>query len=237
VLDGLKLLMQAGNPLISIVTYDEESAAETVRKAAADLGRPLFEWTLTTGMSRTVPQKAETGVKPGKAVAALDYILDNKGEREIYLMRDLGQHCKDPYVLRQIRDVYQQSNVSLVMIDMEPLPESIRRLAVFVETKLPDAAELEQILRHTFTSIREHSFSEITSKVTKKDIELMAQTLRGLNAAEAARVVAMAIHDDDAQNPAAYAARLANCGSARQLWLGSPIVARLANTIARGPLT
>src|SRR5206468_603900 len=100
-----------------------------------------------------------------------------------------------------LRDIYQQSNVSLVMIDMEPLPESIRRLAVFVETKLPDAAELEQIIRHTFTAIREHSFCEISSKVTKKDLEQMAQTLRGLTAAEAARVVAMAIHDDDALTP------------------------------------
>src|ERR1051326_7967752 len=197
-IDGLRLLIEAGNPLISIVTFDEESAAETVRKLAEQASRPLFEWSITTGMFRTVPARAETGVKPGKAQAALDYILDNKGEREIYLLRDIGQHCKDPFVLRQLRDVYQQNSVSLVMLDMEPLPESIRRLAVVVETKLPDAAELEQIIRHTFNSIREKSYCEITSKLTKRDAEQMAQTMRGLTAAKAARVVAMAIHNDSA---------------------------------------
>ena len=35
--------------------------------------------------------------------AALDYVLDNKGVREIYLFKDLGPHCKDPYVQRRLR--------------------------------------------------------------------------------------------------------------------------------------
>jgi hypothetical protein len=70
-LEPLKLLLHAGNPVIAIETRDEERAVEIVRQAADDLSMPLFEWSLTTGLSRTRPQSAETGVKPGKASAAL----------------------------------------------------------------------------------------------------------------------------------------------------------------------
>jgi hypothetical protein len=43
----------------------------------------------------------------GKAVPALEYILDNKGKKEVYYFKDLGPHCKDAYVQRQLREIYQ----------------------------------------------------------------------------------------------------------------------------------
>ena len=49
----LKLLIQAGNPLISIVSHDEEGVTEVVHWVAESLGLPLFEWTVTTGMVQT----------------------------------------------------------------------------------------------------------------------------------------------------------------------------------------
>lgn len=196
-LPQLKLLLQAGNPLISIVSQDEEAVTEAVRGTVERLGLPLFEWAVTKGLTQTLPAPAETGVKAGKAVPALEYLLDNKGKKQVYFFKDLGPHCKDPYVQRQLREIYQQRSVCVVMLDMDPLPEPVRRLAVSIDMPLPGTEELEKVLRDTFRSVRDASLEEITSTLTKRDAEQIAQTLRGLTRAEATHVVAAAIHDDN----------------------------------------
>jgi hypothetical protein len=48
-LPQLKLLLQAGNPLISIVSQDEEAVTEAVSDTVERLGLPLFEWAVTKG--------------------------------------------------------------------------------------------------------------------------------------------------------------------------------------------
>jgi SpoVK/Ycf46/Vps4 family AAA+-type ATPase len=63
---------------------------------------------------------------------------------------------------------------------------------------LPSAVELEQVVRDTYQQIREQSYAEITSNLTRRQLEQLVQTLRGLTASEAARVVAAAIHQDSA---------------------------------------
>jgi len=200
-LDQLKLLIRAGNPIIAIETNDEERATEIVRKAADQLYLPLFEWSITTGVHRIRPEKAETGVKAGKAETALDYVLDNKGEKELYLFKDLGPHCHEAMVRRQLRDLHSRTQVQLILVESSPLPDSVRRLTVPLRLPLPDAAELEKVMRDTFHLIKESSLSEVTATVSKRDVEQMVNTLRGLTCAEAARVVAAAIHDDSALTP------------------------------------
>ncbi len=195
-LDHLKLLIRSGYPILAIETHDEERAAELVRQAADDLGYPLFEWSVTAGLNRTRPEPAETGVKGGKASAALEYVLDNKGDKELYLLKDLAPHCREPLVQRQLRDLQACPGVHLLLIDSAPLPEPVRRFTVSLRLPLPDAAELERVVRDTFRSIRETSLCEVSSSLNRRDLEQLVGTLRGLTCTEAARVVASAIHDD-----------------------------------------
>ena len=195
-LDQLKLLIRSGYPILSLETHDEDHAVELVRAAADALHRPLFEWTVTTGLRRTRPDAAETGVAPGKPGPALDYTLDNKGEKELYLFKDLGAHGKDPVVCRQLRDLRGRDHVTAILVDAEPLPDAVRRLTVPLSLTLPDVTELEQVIKDTFRKVRDQSHAEVTSSVTRRELEQMAQTLRGLTRAEAARVVTSAIYDD-----------------------------------------
>ena len=113
-LDQLKLLIRSENPIIALDTRDEAKAVELVRKAADDMALPLFEWTITAGMNRVKPTAAETGVKGGKAGPALDYLIDNKGDPEIYLFKDLGPHTKDAVVQRQLRDLCAKPHLTLI---------------------------------------------------------------------------------------------------------------------------
>lgn len=191
------LLIRAGHPIISIETLEEDRATVLVRQAAQKLGYPLFEWSITSGLVRTVPEYAETAVKGGKAQAALDIVLDNRDEREVYLLKDLSPHCKEPIIQRQLRDIDGSKKVHLILIDHAPLPESVSRLAVSIQLPLPDTAELEQLVRDTYRRILRETYSELTATITRKDMDTLVQTLRGLTATEATRVVSMAIHYDD----------------------------------------
>lgn len=195
-LDRLRLLIRSENSIITLDTRDEGQAVDLVRRAAEDMALPLFEWSVTTGLARIKPSSADTGVKPGKAGPALDYVLDNKGDSEIYLFKDLGPHTKDAVIQRQLRDLCAKRGLTLILVDGEPLPEAVRRLAVPLKLPLPDEAELEKVVRDTFHQIKSRSLYEVTCSLTKRDMEALVQTLRGLTAAEASRVVASAVHDD-----------------------------------------
>ena len=118
----------------------------------------------------------------------------------IYLFKDLGPHCKDPQVVRSIRDLYFSPDSrlwTLVLIDAVALPPEVRRLTVPFDVGWPDEEELMEIVRSTFQDAQRRSLQQVESKLTKRELELLVQTLRGLTTEEAARVVAGAIHDDN----------------------------------------
>jgi hypothetical protein len=196
-LDQLKLLIRAGNPVVAIESRDEEQAIRLVRDAAEALHVALFEWSATTGLRRVLPSRSDTGVKPGKPAPALEYVLEHKGDsREVYLFKDLGPYASDPLVSRLLRDVFGKEKVTLVLVEADPLPPVVRRLAVSLPLPLPGPEELEKVVRGTYRQIRDTAYEEISSNLTVGDLEQIVQTLRGLTSAEAARVVAGAIFDD-----------------------------------------
>lgn len=196
-LDQLQLLIRSGYPVIAIETADEDAACRLVRQASERLDRPLFEWSITTGLKRTRPSREDTGVKPGKASDALQFLIEHKGQDELYLLKDLGPHGKDPMVARQVRELTARPGVSLILIDAEPLPDSLRRHSVLLRLPLPDAEEMTQVVRETVRRIREGREDKVTAKLTKREMEQLIGTLRGLTAAEATRVVASAIYHDN----------------------------------------
>jgi SpoVK/Ycf46/Vps4 family AAA+-type ATPase len=81
------------------------------------------------------------------------------------------------------------------------LPDAVRRFTVPLRLPLPEAAELERVVRDTFYHVRDTGYMEVTSTLTKRDMEQIVNTLRGLTCAEAARVIGAAIHDDYALTP------------------------------------
>jgi AAA+ superfamily predicted ATPase len=200
-LSELKLLLQTHAPLLALETHDEQRAVDMVRRAASESQRPLFEWSVTTGLLRTLPSTMETGVKGGKANTALEFVLNSATQGEIYLFKDLGPHAKDAYVQRQLRDVIHRRQATVILVDDSPLPDTVRRLAAPLTLPLPDTAELEGVVREVFRDIKSRSLHEVTSSLTKRDLEHLVQTLRGLTTAQAERVVASAILADNALTP------------------------------------
>ncbi len=196
--ESLRLLIQAGNPIISMETPDEPRAVRMVRDVAEGSSLPLWEWSVTDGLCTTRPEASQTVVKPDKVVAALSYVKETTYPA-VYLFKDLSPHCKDPQVVRCIRDLYFSPDTrlwTLVLIDAAPLPPEVRRLTVPFDVGWPDEEELTEIVRTTFREAQRRSLSEMQFKLTKREMEMLVQTLRGLTSEEAARVVSGAIHGD-----------------------------------------
>ena len=195
----LELLIRSGNPLISIETTDERRASERIRQVAENMPRSLWEWSLTTGLcpvSEGVRQKPVA--EAGKVLPALDHV-ELYAKSGLYLFKDLGPHCKDALVHRKLRDFVANAGEhksAIVLVDAFPLPDEIKRFTVPYELGWPDADELEETVRATFRRIRDESLYKVTAQFTKRDVEQLVQTLRGLTRCEAERVIASAIYDD-----------------------------------------
>jgi AAA+ superfamily predicted ATPase len=199
--------MQAGNPIIAMETLDEPRAMRMVREMANQSGLRLFEWTVTEGLIPPPPDQSHLLVEPGKPLAALRHITESElrnvaelAPATIYVFKDLAPHCKDPQVARALRDLYFSPDSRLwtiILVESGPLPPEVRRLTVPFDIGWPDENELTNVVRTTFREIQQQSLEEVESKLTKRELESLVQTLRGLTTDEAARVVAGAIREDN----------------------------------------
>jgi AAA+ superfamily predicted ATPase len=198
--NDLKLLVLSGNPLISIETTDESRAVDRVRQLSIGLARQCWDWSVTTGLRPLQPEGSMGSpvVAAGNPKEALKHLLQSPTEA-VYLFRDLGPHCRDPIVVRQLRDLstlLAARRGVLILLEAMPLADEVRRLTVRFEIGWPDSAELEQVVRDTYARIRRESMHDVTATITRRDMEQLVQMLRGLSRNEAERVVASAIHDD-----------------------------------------
>jgi hypothetical protein len=197
-LQDLQLTLRAGNPVVAIGSTDEPRPAALVRRTAEKLGKPLFEWSLTTGLVPTVPMADAALVPEGKPAAALQHVLAAEAP-SIYLFHDLGAHCKEPLVARLLRDALAalpEKRSNLILADHQPLPDAVRRLLVNFELKAPTLDEIDAQTRQVFKSIKQQSFYEVSAQITKREWEQLIQSLRGLNSVEIERVVGSVVHDD-----------------------------------------
>ncbi len=196
--DELKLSIRSGRALLAVETRDEERAVEIAHCAAEDLSLLVFEWSVTTGLVQTRPTRAEMGIGAGKPTAALEHVLKNRYPNALYIFKDLGPHYRDPFLLRQLRDIAALERPTVLLVDADALAEPMRRLAMPLSLKLPESDELREVVRATFRAVKNQSFHEVTSRLTKREMDQLVQTLRGLTRADAAKVVAAAIHVDNA---------------------------------------
>ena len=196
-IDSLRLLIQAGNPIISMQTPDELRAVELVREVAGQMSLPLVEWSLTEGLVEWCPPGKQL-VGPGRLPQALE-LVKQTSSASLYLFKDLGPHCRDPMVVRHLRDLYFSPDSRLwnmVLVEALGLPPELRRLTVPFDIGWPDEQELTEVVRSTFQEAKRRSLSQVEARLTQRELEQLVQMLRGLTTQEAARLVSAAIHDD-----------------------------------------
>lgn len=196
--EQLKLLIRSGHPIIAIETGDELRALELIDKVSDDLQIPAVVWSMTSGLISNNKGTLERLVGDGKPLHALQVIKESS-LCGVYVFKDLGAHLKDLTMLRLLRDIHNEftrNRSTLILIDAAPLPESVRRFTLPYEIKPPTFEELELVVRNTFRKIAAESIYEVRSEITKRQMEQLVQSLRGLSCSEAQRVVASVIYQD-----------------------------------------
>lgn len=197
----LQQLIQARHPLISLQSTDEPEELVAIHKVAAELGRNVHDWTLTSGMRVISPDVAEPAVVTGteKPEHAIRYLI-RQTRPLIAVFRGLASATTKPPIRRLLIDFLDQCDPSrecLILLDDESLHPKTNALAVSWRPALPNREELEVIAKEAFRRVRFDIPGEVTSEIRKTEFDQLVLNLRGLTKTQATRVIESVIYDDN----------------------------------------
>lgn len=195
-LHDLQLIIDTGTPIILIETTEETRVEALFQRLAVRLARPLFRWSVASGMQRLdlegFPPRSQQ--QPQDVLRQI-HITQDPG---IYLLFDFHHWVDDPVTLRLLREVAQKHHAvphSLVLVAPKlDTPMELRNLAARFELSLPDRQQLQEL---------EHEESALWGQRNKRRVQASARVvdalvnnLLGLSLADARRLVRSAIYDD-----------------------------------------
>ncbi|MEP3479166.1 MAG: AAA family ATPase [Fuerstiella sp.] len=197
----LKQLIEARHPLISVQSTDEAEELQAIHKVAAELGRNVHDWTLTSGMRVISPDVAEPAVVTGteKPEHAIRYLI-RQTRPLIGVFRGLASATTKPAIRRLLIDFLDQCDPGrecLILLDDESLHPKTESRAVSWRPALPNREELEVIAKETFRRVRFEIPGEVTSEIRKTEFDQLVLNLRGLTKTQAIRVIESVIYDDN----------------------------------------
>ncbi len=191
----LKTLVLSFHPIVAIETVEEERARDLIRLACADLGLPIFEWSLLSGLRR----RGEGPMlhKTQEPLAMLRHIQGLTVEA-VFLLKDLPRHLSDPAAARQLRELGQKfarSSSTLVLTgESVRLPPEVEHQAVYYPLRLPHRDELKRVLEATVQSLRRNRSLRIDLR--PGELADVLRALSGMTLNQARQAIAFAILED-----------------------------------------
>ncbi len=151
----LRTLIRSCHPLIVIETVEEERVLALLQSVAAQERMPLFEWSITKGLTR-----ADDGPTLSKMTAtplALLQHLNGLTVEAVFWLKDLAPHVQDAAVARQLREVsavYNKTRATCILTGHPiVLPPDLETIAVRLDLQLPDRTELQSMLQSLLASL------------------------------------------------------------------------------------
>jgi hypothetical protein len=213
----LQTLILAYHPVIIMETEEEERVQGLVALALQEMGMPLFEWSVTNGLSRSFAQgenrwsndcapanAQQTGGVEGTAAAAgLLNHMQEATAKGVYLLKDFTPHLEDsPALVRQFREVVQlfSKSKSMIILVGNPikLPANLSSDAVYHDVNLPGPDELNQAVTDVLKSLRARHRIQVTSE--SQDWPKLIQALSGMTLKQARQVIAQVTIEDGQLN-------------------------------------
>jgi hypothetical protein len=214
----LRTLIRSCHPLIVIETVEEERVLGLLQSVAAQERMPLFEWSVTRGLTRT-----DDGPGLSKLTATPQALLQHLNSltvEGIFWLKDLVPHLQEAAVARQLREVshhFGRSRATCVLTGHPiALPLDIEKIAVRLDLQLPDRNELLAMLQSVLqslsprtsprrprsttvvqsmlSSIGDSKTGESDAGIIERDAILRA--LQGLTLHQARQVITQCIVDD-----------------------------------------
>ncbi len=191
----IKTLILSFHPAIAIDTVEEERVDKLIGAVATELGLPLWEWTVTQGLTRLPdgqPNRATAG-----ALEVLAHIRTLRVEA-IFVLKDFARHLEDPSVCRAFRDLSQQfanTHSALVVTGAgHEFPRDADHHVVHYEVALPSKEELRKVVSSVLSSLRERARPLID--LSPADFDRLLDALAGMTGNQARQAVASVVIED-----------------------------------------
>lgn len=160
-------LLRARNPLLWVVTREEARVEKYLFEAAASAGYLARTWDIAQGVTTIDGQRdrAFDGTE-GDPDGTLTMIRERKGERSVFVMRDLPVWLKEPIgsaTLRRLRNLARwlpgqardNAQAIIVITPTNEVPPELQGHATVIEWPLPDRNEIAALLDATVAGLPE----------------------------------------------------------------------------------
>ena len=87
--DELRLLINSRHPIITVETPEEERLEALLTDVATELGVPLYEWSVTTGLAKAHGAPLYNSDNPEQGLANIALIQGDG----IFLLKDFARYC------------------------------------------------------------------------------------------------------------------------------------------------
>ncbi len=195
VLQELRTLITSTQAVVTLESAEEERVDELLRGLAAELGLPLFTWTITRGLQRIDSPNAIYGTNDPMVLFRHLATLTTEG---IFHLKDLAPHLTQPAPIRAFKEAAQafggRRAILVLTGDTVSLPEELSHDAVPLRLPLPDRDDLKQLLRSVVQSLRAQRKVEVT--LGPDTLDEVLQALSGLTLNQARQALSLVVLND-----------------------------------------
>lgn len=190
----LEILIRARYPLLYVVTPEEERAMGELNRIADSLGKKLYEWSISNGLSRYragVELRAEGRKDTRDPIIALREVAQSD-EAAIFVLRDFHEFLTNSEVKRRLRDLATslRSTLSTVVVlaPLLRLPDELEKDVTVYDFPLPDRGDLQRMLQQIARDIQGNP--DLSLDLSEASREALIDAAIGLTLNEAENVFA-----------------------------------------------
>lgn len=206
----LKTLILSFHPAVVIESVEEERISTLVHEVATELDLPLFEWSLTQGLTRAgAGEHAIHGT--ADALGVLRHIAGLTVEA-VFHLRDLAVHLLRPEVQRAFLDaaaIFSKTRSTMILSGVTTeVPPGLASRVVPLRLELPSAEELRRLVA-SVTGAMKASGQRVRLELQPDDLEALVRAMAGLTLNQARQTLAYAVVTDGALSQSDIAGILA----------------------------
>jgi AAA+ superfamily predicted ATPase len=189
--DELRLLVNSRHPIITVETPEEERLETLLFDVASELNVPLYEWSVTTGLSKARGAPIYNTDQPEMALANIGLIQGDA----IFLLKDFARYCENDRICRRLRELAEKfrtarRSIVITAASLQLPPDLAGDTAPFA-LDLPSAEELVPGVKSVLAELNREQQIPITIDVN--GMAAAARNLVGLSQEEAMRTLRMCV--------------------------------------------
>jgi hypothetical protein len=195
----LELLFKSRIPIIVLETREEKRALALLGEMRNELGRGVYQWTITEGLvSLSFDFAIDDELdEPEKVLAQ----IKKSNKSAVYILVDFHPFLNDPVNVRLLKDIalqYETMPRTIVLLSHDlVLPKELQNFATTFTLELPGREVISEIVRSVAKDwARDNSKQRV--QADRKSLDILINNLSGLTVSEAKRLAHNAIYDDGA---------------------------------------